>query len=105
MNFFDETKGKIKAISQKAKKIKPFLTLALGAVATVAVLPSCQTPTRMNSWQQKTERGPNGEVITTYQSSSWNLKDVSSASRDFGRASEDFADAYYTILKARAKFR
>lgn len=105
MNFFNETKGKIKAAAQKVKKAKPILTLALGAVTAATALPSCQTPTRYNSWQTTTMRGPNGEVIQTHNSQQWNLRDVSSATRDFGRASRDFSSAYETILRAKFKYR
>ncbi len=103
MNFFEETKGKIKVAAQKAKMAKPLLTLAIGAVAATS-LQSCQTPTRMNSWQTITTHEGN-RTITTHNSQQWNLNDISRASRDFGRASEDFADAYYKILKARSKYR
>ena len=105
MIFFNTVKGKIKAAAAAIKKAKPIATLSLGAVAATVALPSCQTPTRYNSWQTTTMRGPNGEVIQTHTSQQWNLNDVSKASRDFGRASRDFSSAYETILRANFKYR
>ena len=104
MKLYETIKGKIKAAAAKVKKVKPIATLSLGAVAATVALPSCQTPTRYNSWQTTTMRGPSGEIIQTHNSQQWNLQDVSRASRDFGRASRDFASSYETIRRANFRY-
>ena len=104
MKTFETIKGKIKAAAAKIKKIKPIATLSLGAVAATAALPSCQTPTRYNSWQTTTMRGPQGQIIQTHNSQQWNVQDTSRATRDFGRAARDFASAYETIRRANFRY-
>lgn len=97
MNFFDETKMKIKAAKEFVKrKTRPLATLAIGSVAafTSMSLSSCAMPTTSYSTKLVQDSSGKWRYTTT---SGYDYQKLARGTNEFSRATLNFAKAVKTI--------
>lgn len=95
MDFFTETKGKIKAVKENMKRtLKPIACLAVGAVMS-----SCAGTGVTTGNAVTTTYFYSNARVTTTQTSTYSSRDAAREARDYAAATRSYAQSFKTVAE------